>query len=58
MAEMYYISLSFEYALVWLLLIINSISIPQLTYCIFFTSRIADASVAGFDVFSHMVSLV
>ena len=57
-AIMHYISLGFERSLVWPLLIAGSISMPQSTFCTFFTSRIANASKASFDKFSHMVSLI
>ena len=57
-AAMHYIPLGFERSLVWPLLIAGSMSIPQSTFRTVFTSRIADASEAGFGRFGHMVSLV
>lgn len=57
-ATIHYISLGFEYTLVWPLLITGSINMPQSTYRTFSISRIADASKVSFGRFGHIVSLV
>lgn len=57
-AAMHYISLGFECALVWPLLIAGSLSMSQSIYRTFFTSQIVDTSEASFGRFGPIVSLV
>lgn len=54
----HYIFLGFEYTFVWLLPIVDSMSMLQSTYYNFFISQIADASKASFGRFDYMMSLV